>query len=34
MNVSVMQGFFRFIFKKQSSAWEKASRSAAEIHVD
>ncbi|MEP6466848.1 MAG: glycosyltransferase family 2 protein [Parafilimonas sp.] len=34
MNVSVIQGFFRFILKKQNSAWEKANRSAAAIHVD
>ena len=34
MNVSVIQGFFRFISKKQNSAWEKVNRSAATIHVD
>jgi poly-beta-1,6-N-acetyl-D-glucosamine synthase len=34
MNVSVIQGFFRFISKKQNSAWEKVGRSATAIHVD
>jgi hypothetical protein len=26
MNISVFQGFFKFIRKKQSAAWEKAKR--------
>ncbi|HEY2727561.1 MAG TPA: glycosyltransferase family 2 protein [Parafilimonas sp.] len=34
MNVSVIQGFFRFISKKQNSAWEKVNRSGAAINVD
>ena len=31
MNVSVIQGFFRFLSGKQASAWEKVSRSSASI---
>ena len=34
MNVSVIQGFFRFLFNKQASAWEKVGRSSAAIKTD
>ncbi len=34
MNVSVIQGFFRFISNKQAATWEKVSRSSAAIDVD
>ena len=34
MNVSVIQGFFRFLFGKQASAWEKVNRSSASITAD
>jgi poly-beta-1,6-N-acetyl-D-glucosamine synthase len=31
MNISVIQGFFRFLRRKQSSTWEKARRSKADL---
>jgi biofilm PGA synthesis N-glycosyltransferase PgaC len=34
MNISVIQGFFRFISKKQTANWEKATRSSTAINVD
>ena len=34
MNLSVIQGFFRFIFKRQTTNWEKATRSSAVINVE
>lgn len=33
MNVSVIQGFFRFISKKQASAWEKVKRAPLKADV-
>lgn len=32
MNISVFQGFFKFLGKKQSSAWEKARRTNYNLH--
>jgi len=32
MNVSVIQGFFRFIFNKQKATWEKADRQTMKIN--
>ena len=34
MNVSVIQGFFRFIFNKQQATWEKANRQTMKINID
>lgn len=34
MNVSVIQGFFRFIFNKQASTWEKVNRTAMKMEID
>ena len=34
MNVSVIQGFFRFIFDKQASTWEKVDRNPLKINTD
>ncbi|HEX5154981.1 MAG TPA: glycosyltransferase family 2 protein [Parafilimonas sp.] len=34
MNVSVIQGFFRFIFNKQQATWEKADRQTMKINID
>jgi len=34
MNISVIRGFFRFIFNKQASTWEKVDRQTVRINVD
>ena len=34
MNVSVIRGFFRFMFNKQAVTWEKANRQTMKIDVD
>jgi cellulose synthase/poly-beta-1,6-N-acetylglucosamine synthase-like glycosyltransferase len=34
MNASVVQGFFRFAFKKQTSAWEKVRRTSSAVSID
>jgi biofilm PGA synthesis N-glycosyltransferase PgaC len=34
MNISVIQGFFRFVFNKQTSVWEKVKRTSSKIQME